>query len=113
MAWQLKRCLSCFNRVAARPHRPRSRVIRALMEAAGIPVPQEVEKPKVKRGKTSSTSSSDESETEADASDESVEREAEEPVATKRPMDTKKETNSPSLSTTSGTGQSSSSGSLD
>ena len=81
MAWQMKRLLSCFNRIACRPHRPRSRVIRALMEKAGIPVPAECEKGKGKRGEDSTSSSDGEgSETEEEASDDSVE-EPLEPVA--------------------------------
>ena len=35
----LKRLVSFFNRVTARPHRPRSAAIRRLMVVAGIPVP--------------------------------------------------------------------------
>ena len=40
MAWTLKRLMSCFNRVIARPHRPRSEVIRGMMQDAGIPIPE-------------------------------------------------------------------------
>lgn len=115
MAWQLKRCLSCFNRVAARPHRPRSRVIRVLMEAAGIPVPIESEKPRVKREESSSRSTSSDgegSESMAEASDDSVE-EPKEPSTSDPPVDAKKEVNSPSVSTASGTRPSSPSGPLE
>lgn len=38
-AWVIKRLLSTFNRVARRPHRPRSMILRRLMGVAGIPVP--------------------------------------------------------------------------
>ncbi|CAE7344072.1 unnamed protein product [Symbiodinium necroappetens] len=39
LAWSLKRLVSVFKRSIARPHRPRSAVIRKIMTSAGIPVP--------------------------------------------------------------------------
>ncbi|CAE7328631.1 unnamed protein product [Symbiodinium sp. CCMP2592] len=39
LAWSLKRLVSVFKRSISRPHRPRSPVIRNIMQAAGIPVP--------------------------------------------------------------------------
>ena len=35
----MKRLLSHFNRVSSRPHRPRSEIIRRMMERVGIPIP--------------------------------------------------------------------------
>ena len=39
MAWSIKRLVSSFKRSISRPHRPRSSIIRSIMEHAGIPVP--------------------------------------------------------------------------
>ena len=39
MAWSIKRLVSAFKRAISRPHRPRSSIIRSIMEHAGIPVP--------------------------------------------------------------------------
>ena len=60
-AWQLKRCLSVFNRAASRPHRPRSAAIRRLMRLAGIPVPEEVRRAR-QIGEASSSSELSDSE---------------------------------------------------
>eukprot|EP00439_Symbiodinium_sp_Y106_P065178 s1281_g10.t1 len=39
LAWSLKRLVSVFKRSISRPHRPRSPVIKNVMQAAGIPIP--------------------------------------------------------------------------
>ena len=59
-AWMLKRLLSCFNRAAGRPHRPRSIVLRRLMTLAGIPIGDSPVRHPSRRNVSDSESSSDE-----------------------------------------------------
>ena len=63
-AWMIKRLLSCFNRAAGRPHRPRSIVLRRLMTLAGIPLPDSPARHS-SRGKMSESESSSGDETSA------------------------------------------------